>query len=468
VAICGNGASAALLLCALARLPGLMSVVVIGNGAKLGAGIAYATSNPHHLLNVPATRMSADPRDPRHFQNWLTGQGIDTENFADQFVPRALYARYLDHVTKSTLSTAPHCEVRFVPGEVRSLIPIGSRWKVWHGDGGVFADLVVLATGNDMPAPIAQRYAGEIANRIIDNPWGGLTAGPGEDVLVLGSGLTAVDTVISLLDAGHEGGIHLLSRRGLLPARHVPPDHRHALSPPYPKTARSILAAMRRATGHHPTPEVWQGLMDNLRAHGSQIWQDLPLPEKQRFLRHGATHWGVHRHRLAPKVADRIEAALARNVRVLRGRLGGLATDGAGRLAATILQRGKPRLLGIDRVVNCTGPNSDPYKSQALLIENIVASRLARRGPAHLGLEIDVKNRVIDRDGLAQPTLFAIGALTRDRWWEITAIPEISRQAAELAGHIAQQLRASQIAREKNGTEFRVRRTAAWRGERPF
>jgi len=421
-----------------------MSIMVIGTGPQCGAGIAYATSNPHHLLNVPAARMSADPRDPRHFQDWLAGEGIGSAGFQEQFVPRALYARYLDHVVRTTLRAAPRCKVHFISGEVRSLIPIGPRWKVWHGDGGVFADVVVLATGNDMPAPIAPHYRGDIAGRIIDTPWDAPGIAPDEDVLILGSGLTAVDTVISLSDAGHRGGIHLLSRRGLLPARHVPPDTRHTLPAPYPKTAREILVAMRRALGRHPAPEEWQGLMDNLRTRWPQIWQDLPLCEKQRFLRHGATHWGIHRHRLAPQVADRIAAAMTRNVRILKGRLGGLARDGAGRLAATILYRGQSHRLGIDRVVNCTGPNSDPYKSQALLIENIVASRLARRGPAHLGLEIDARNRVIDRDGLAQPALFAIGALTRDRWWEITAIPEISRQAVEIAGHIAQQLRESE------------------------
>ncbi len=465
IAICGNGASAALLLCALARRidSHRMSIVVIGSGPQLGAGIAYSTSNPHHLLNVPATRMSADPRDAQNFQDWLTGQGIDAHGFDKQFVSRAFYARYLDHVVRTTLRTAPRCKVHFVSGEVRSLIPLGPRWKVWHGDGGVFADVVVLATGNDMPAPIAPHYRGDIAGRIIDVPWGPLAVAPEEKVLILGSGLTAVDTVISLLDAGHKGAVHLLSRRGLLPARHVLPDNSVTLAPPFPNTAKGLLTAMRRAAGRDPAPDAWQGLMDNLRPHWPQIWQALPLCEKQRFLRHGATHWGIHRHRVAPQVADRLQAAMTRNVRVLQGRLGGLARNSTARLTASIVYRGQSRALDIDRVINCTGPNSDPYKSQALLIENIVASRLARRGPAHLGLEIDARNRVIDRDGLAQTTLFAIGALTRDRWWEITAIPEISRQAAEIAGHIALQLRES----ERLGTELSPGHREA-RRERPF
>lgn len=111
VAICGIGASAALLLCALTRLPGKISVVVIGNRAELGEGIAYATTNPHHLLNAPAARMSAAPSDPQHFLDWLTDHGINGESFANQFVLRTHYARYLAQVTTTTLHAALHCGI---------------------------------------------------------------------------------------------------------------------------------------------------------------------------------------------------------------------------------------------------------------------------------------------------------------------------------------------------------------------
>ena len=57
-------------------------------------------------------------------------------------------------------------------------------------------------------------------------------------------------------------------------------------------------------------------------------------------------------------------------------------------------------------------------------------------GLTNLGLDVDEKNRVLDATGATQADLFAMGALTRGRWWEITAIPEISRRATELAGHL--------------------------------
>jgi uncharacterized NAD(P)/FAD-binding protein YdhS len=149
------------------------------------------------------------------------------------------------------------------------------------------------------------------------------------------------------------------------------------------------------------------------------------------------TYWNVHRHRLAPQVGARLEQALQKNVRLHKGRLAGLEVQTATALQARI---GGGKSLIVQRVINCTGPNSDPGKSHDPLIENLIASRQARATAVGVGLDVDARNRVLDADGVVQPSLFAMGALTRGRWWEITAIPEISRQVDELTGHIMAQL----------------------------
>jgi uncharacterized NAD(P)/FAD-binding protein YdhS len=437
IAICGNGASAALLLIALARFSDRpVKVIVLGMGDRCGAGVAYSTTNASHLLNVPAARMSADLLAPQQFQRWLEQRDVRLpKDFTARFVSRSLYADYLDQILREHLPQAAEMDVQFIRTEVQNLVRDQAGWRVVHQSGNVFADLVVLATGNDMPAPIAPRYK-DIAHHIIDIPWGPLPLPPQEDVLILGSGLTAMDAVITLLDQGHHGVIHLLSRRGLIPARHISPAAGKALPRPFPTTARELTHAMRKAVGRKPPAGEWQGFMDGMRPFWPEIWQSLPLEEKERFLRHGMTHWSIHRHRLAPAMADRFEEALNRNARILKGRLTGLAPTGSASLSATITHRGKTSSLRIDRVINCTGPNSDPTKSYYPLIQNVIVSGHARSGAANLGLDVDEKNRVLDASGAIQHDLFAMGALTRGRWWEITAIPEISRQATELAGHL--------------------------------
>lgn len=436
IAICGNGASAALLLVSLAKhLEQSARIVVVGTGDRCGAGIAYSTSNLHHSLNAPAARMSADLSAPQQFKQWLEKRGLLLKDFAAQFVSRSFYAQYLDELLKERVSHASNLDTQFITAEVQNIIREDHGWIVVHRGGRIFADLVVLATGNDMPAPITPLYR-DFARYIIDVPWGDLPLAQEENVLVLGAGLTAMDAVVTLLDRGHKGTIHLLSRRGWCPARHVSPIDKAALARPFPTTTRGVIRALRRAVGPRPSPEEWQGVMDNMRPFWSEIWQLFSQEEKARFLRHGVACWRVHRHRLAPAMADRIEKALRHNLKTLKGRLTDVTIANPNTVTAVVTYRGESRRLQVNRIINCTGPNSNPTKSHYPLIQNIIASRHARSGTANIGLDVDAKNRVRNASGSVHTNLFAMGALTRGSWWEITAIPEIARQALEMAGHI--------------------------------
>ena len=432
--VCGNGASAVALLCALARNgQSPLEVTVVGAGPVPGQGVAYATANPNHLLNVPASRMSIDPINPNQFAEWLKERGLLKPDFAALFMPRPLYGEYLQDYLAKWVGMAPQLDVRFHHERVMSLERKDDLWLVHHEDGSVEADIVVLATGNDLPAPIATQYDAAIRARIIDNPWMEWDICRDDEILILGTGLTAVDAVISLRDQGHRGKVHLVSRRGLLPARHVEARRTVVLEPPYPKSALGLLVALRDRAGQGADPADWQALMDSLRPHWPQIWRALPPDEKRRFLRHAAAHWGIHRHRIAPDAAARFAGA---EVTISKGRLHGIGESGDGRLKVEIARAGGIDAITVDRLINCTGPNSDPQKNLDPLMQKILASGLARAGEYRLGLDVDEANRVKGADGAAHPGLFAMGALTRDLWWEITAIPEIARQAVEIASRI--------------------------------
>jgi uncharacterized NAD(P)/FAD-binding protein YdhS len=75
IIIIGGGASGVLLALHLLRGPDRrFEVTIIERRAELGAGVAYATNHPDHLLNVRASNMSAFPDDPGHFVRWLAGR----------------------------------------------------------------------------------------------------------------------------------------------------------------------------------------------------------------------------------------------------------------------------------------------------------------------------------------------------------------------------------------------------------
>src|ERR1700679_3168910 len=107
IVIVGGGASGALMAAHLLRgRPPNLSVTIVEARAELGRGLAYATGNPSHLLNVRAANMSAFPDDPGHFARWLATRRDATAPAADPEFPcvtRALYGRFLESLVRAHL-----------------------------------------------------------------------------------------------------------------------------------------------------------------------------------------------------------------------------------------------------------------------------------------------------------------------------------------------------------------------------
>ena len=149
----------------------------------------------------------------------------------------------------------------------------------------------MLALGNYSPAnPAAQGAEFYSSDRYVRDPWirGSLdVVRPGESVLMLGTGLTALDIALDLAGRGAARPLRAVSRHGLLPHPHAPamisaPPPPELLS--LPLTARGLMAAVRKAAS---TPgNNWRGVIGALRGATPGIWQELYLAERSRFLRH--------------------------------------------------------------------------------------------------------------------------------------------------------------------------------------
>ena len=77
MAVIGAGASGALTALHILSSPGLVParLVLFERSGKVGAGVAFSTPYKSHVLNVPASGMSAFIEDPEHFARWLDRQG---------------------------------------------------------------------------------------------------------------------------------------------------------------------------------------------------------------------------------------------------------------------------------------------------------------------------------------------------------------------------------------------------------
>lgn len=439
IAIVGAGFSGSLLAVhLLARADSATHVTLIERHPPFGTGLAYRTRQSSHVLNVPAARMSAFEDRPDDFVNWLAVQPeashsiVARDTLAQAFVPRQRYGQYLQSLLDRHASdTLAGLTMR--RGEVRSVArtPDGLDLKVDDEPEAINCDRVVLALGHFPPdADRPPHYFG--------NPWSpaALRNLPADATVVLiGSGLTMVDMVSTLLDRQHRGSIVAVSRHGLLPKPHQPgappqlpslpefPDHR----------LRTLMADLRRhcrslENGH------WRTFIDTFRHEVPDIWQAFSHEERVQFLRHVRPWWDIHRHRMAPQIHERIQAARdSGQLKILAGRVEAVEPHEQA-VNVVIRPRGKQQRIQVDavRVLNCAGPRA--YGSvQDALLKSMIDVGLCRADPLGLGLDVSENCEVLAHDGQAQPDLRAVGPVTRGRFWEITAVPEIRRQCEAVA-----------------------------------
>lgn len=431
VAIVGAGFSGTLLAINLLRL-GQRVVLIERDAAKLAKGQAFGTRAPEHLLNVRAANMSAFPDDPEHFVRWM---GFSTAEQANRFAPRLAYGQYL---LEQLIDTLGRSHGR---GEVRSGEAVATRFETGGtvlelADGSeVACRMLVLALGNFAAAPLPA--LGSVRDLMLPYPWDlpDLTAPSVDHVLLVGTGLTAVDVVLSLERRGFNGRITALSRRGLRPRAHA--EIGPVVTPVDRPQARGswLLYAVRRRTA-----EIgWRAAIDELRPHTQDLWRAHSIEQQRSFLRHLRPYWDVHRHRLPPAAARTVVALEETGrLRFVAGKLIGAERD-VQRAVVSCRRRGAERIerLSVDAIINCTGPDGNLCKISNSLVRDLLRQGRIRPDIHGLGLDVDHLGRTRDVDGLAQDKLFAVGPITKGEAWEVVAVPDIRHQVWTLARFLA-------------------------------
>ncbi len=439
VVIVGGGFSGAVLAAHLARQAGDgFSVIVLDRNSVCGRGIAYGTQCGGHLLNVPAANMSAFHDDPEHFLRWAQVH-YDRAATPGKFLPRRVYGQYIEWALAQ--ATDQHRGIEWKTGEVESVTRSGAVATIRLRGGSLFtADKVVLALGNFPPAASSLPEAVRKCSGYVSDPWahGALYGAENDDsILLVGSGLTGVDMAIALRARGFKGVIHLLSRHGLLPQMHQARQAWPAFwNQSAPRTARGLMRLVRDQVETARQRGIdWRAVTDSLRCFMPAIWQSLSIKEKRRFLRHVRPYWEVHRHRVAPEIGCLVEQQIgAGEIETHAGRIVA-CREQENRTEVTFRDRktGKLAHLIVDRVLNCTGPETDCRKLNHPLLNDLLRQGLVRPDALHLGLDVTADGAVMDAQGMASNLIYAVGPTRKGQSWESTAVPEIRQQIAELA-----------------------------------
>ncbi len=306
VAIIGGGASAAIAAIQLFRnADRALKIIFVEPRASLARGIAYSTEFDSHLLNVPAWNMSALHDDRDHFLRWLRRK-VAKNIGRNSFARRSLYGTYLHETLFESMSRAGRrvSLEHYRSPATRVELDHGGAHIAMENDLRISADRVILALGhppqkNPLPAGTRVEAVSAWSSSAFDS------LEPDASVLLVGSGLTAVDAATALEERGHRG----TSRR--LPSRQVAAGacrisrRKYSRSPRAAATARAMLRAIRAQSR---SSCGWQAAVDGLRSHTNAIWARASQAERRRFLRHLNSYWQIHRHRMAPEVAAKIDA----------------------------------------------------------------------------------------------------------------------------------------------------------------
>lgn len=279
-----------------------LSIILVEKDPDMGTGLAFGTGQEGHLLNTKASMMGIHAYEPMDFIQWMHINKAEilsvfpqTAIHPDSFPPRILYGRYLQEMLKkyTRLAEAKGINVEYISAEVIDLIakPKAVELNLSTGER-LTACLAVIATGN----PKSAAFRGLTAHKnYLDSPW------PTSQILnkihkeatvgIIGSSLTAIDAVLTLVGNDHEGTINLFSRGGLLPRIQTPnevPFNRkfltlpniHALIRKEERTLRvkDLIRLFRLEAEHVLGHQVnWRDYVRKGKSHLQLIEEDVSL-----------------------------------------------------------------------------------------------------------------------------------------------------------------------------------------------
>lgn len=459
------------------------SLTIVEKRNAIGEGLAFGTKQPGHLLNTQSGMMGIHPYEPTHYSNWLTAnkhlvpedelkQYDDPE---DSYTTRRLYSVYLQECFARYIHLAEQhgIKVTRVNGEATDIhiSPQGYRVRISRSES-LNCDIVILAPGTPRPRNYAEL---ESAEKYIDFPWPSsrlLSIPKDATVGILGTSLSAIDAVMTLVDNNHLGKISLVSPDGLLPR--VQPRKEGDYECRY--LTLSTLHAIRRKALHSPTViELFRVFRDEVHHYygrkicwknldrrnksaralldedlsaaeqggdgvlnvvyatrdiSATVWTWLSVEEKLRFRRWLGIDWQITRHAMPMHNARRLRNLFDRNQLSVYGQLTevrceeGLFRSVVGTEAVTT-----------EYLINATGPGNRVDDMKSTLITNLSESGIIEPYPAG-GIRIDTRTMQVISSLDQTEGIYAIGHLTNGMLIDSNAVWFNIKKIASMVEHI--------------------------------
>lgn len=223
ISIVGGGATGIAMLRHLAdrawtdRHDNPISAIRLFDKSGFDGGMAYRTESEHHLLNMKVSTMSIRVGDTQDFLRWTDRVALPCDS--NDHLPRKVYRRYLEDARQSAIDRCLDAGISFHAEQAEV---IGMRWSpgqiVLRTDDGTehASSVVILCTGHNAPD---DHYGLATSPNFLRNPYAAFEFPDRDDVEIgiLGTGLTAVDSLVALASTHPSVRLTCFSRSGLFP-----------------------------------------------------------------------------------------------------------------------------------------------------------------------------------------------------------------------------------------------------------
>lgn len=462
--------------------PGL-TLTIYEKQSEVGPGTAYGMDLQSNLMNT-----QVGPLDQGYGEGFglllflksnpdlLAQYGLSSENLEDKFIPRPLFGLYLkrfaEHIKR--LAARNGVGLKIVQDEVRdiSYSHAGNRVFVHTVFEGVaihdYAYLCVGHLDNKTPVQFANNKRFFNSNYPVSNIVANIpkTAPVG----ILGTRLSAIDTILALKESGHQGSIHCVSRSGRLPAissitkAHAPQfvtcHEIEKLKTGGRSVSLSNLANMLKAEialaencdfsldeilkpGLDPLAyyeqevrEVvlkkhrpYQAAIHSLDESIDLIWNLTSADERHLFLSRYSSLWFSLWVSIPLLNARKILSHLRSGEVKVNGQLAehrfNVETS-----KFELIDRNQSVLAEVDYLINAMGSPSDFTQADDILMSNLLRRRLVRKDPFG-GIQLDSESGAIvdPTTGEMNSRLSVIGPISNGTYFFVTVLEIIERHS---------------------------------------
>lgn len=433
IVIVGAGFSAAALVIHLLKRGFPAShLTVIGHGL-LGAGNAYGCNSDVFRLNIREDLPIIFSEDPLHFARWakVHVDDHDAKTHAGYFYLRRDFAKYINQLIQEY---DPQRQLRQIPANVINIQQNQTLWQLALDTGeSVLAKNLVLATGNmppKWPCPIhinANKTSEKLAAySLVENPWSGewvQTINQTDDIILLGGGLTALDTISALENIHHRGKIYIVSPRGKLPPEQATWIRSQKPLWPSQLTPRTLVRFMRSYLPDASVHSVeWQCAWEELRPQLNEIWQGFSAQQRAKLSKRLGWLWSLYRFRASPQSIAAFQK-LKQQIDIQIGRVKEVQVNDDD--ISVNLNNGT-RITG-HWVINCTGVGVDG------LAENLIINKIAIADALGISIAVNQHFEVLRTTSTSWDNLFLLGPGTMGSLGDVVAASAIAAQAERLS-----------------------------------